>query len=71
MSPTAKLLGIAVPVLLANTFCLTAPFMILVADAVVLAAAVIFFLVERREAARSVARIDEAERPPGTGADRV
>lgn len=62
MSPTAKLMGIIVPVLLANTFCLTAPFIILIADAAVLTAAIVFFLMERRESG-TVRVVDERDEP--------
>ncbi|MBD3367819.1 MAG: hypothetical protein GF405_06555 [Candidatus Eisenbacteria bacterium] len=52
MSLTAKVLGIAVPVFLSTTFCLTVPFILLVADAVILGAAVVVFVGERRERRR-------------------
>jgi hypothetical protein len=45
------MLGIAVPVLVATTFCLTIPFIILVADAAILAAAILTFAGERLRAA--------------------
>ena len=51
MSRTAKTLGIAVPVLVATTFCLTVPFILIVADAAILAAAVLTFMGERLSAA--------------------
>ncbi len=54
MSATAKTLGIVVPVLIATTFCLTVPFIIIVADAAVLLAAILMFVAERMEAARVV-----------------
>ena len=47
MSRTAKMLGIAIPVLVATTFCLTVPFIIIVADAAILAAAILTFASER------------------------
>jgi len=54
VSATAKTLGIVVPVLIATTFCLTVPFIIIVADAAVLLAAILMFVAERMEAARVV-----------------
>jgi hypothetical protein len=47
VSRTAKLLGVAVPVLVATTCCLTVPFIIIVADAAILAAAILTFAGER------------------------
>ena len=47
MSRTARTLGIAVPVIIATTFCLTVPFIIIVADAAILAAAILTFVSER------------------------
>jgi hypothetical protein len=41
------MLGIAVPVLVATTCCLTVPFIIIVADAAILAAAILTFAGER------------------------
>ena len=54
MSLTAKVLGIVVPVFVSTTFCLTVPFILLVADALILGAAVLFFVRERRERHRVV-----------------
>lgn len=54
MSLTAKVLGIVVPVFVSTTFCLTVPFILLVADALILGAAVLFFVRERRERRRVV-----------------
>lgn len=51
MSRTAKMLGVAVPVLVATTFCLTVPFIIIVADAAILAAAILTFAGERLRSA--------------------
>ena len=51
MSKTAKMLGIAVPVFVATTCCLTVPFIIIVADAAILAAAILTFAGERLRAA--------------------
>lgn len=50
MTPTAKLLGVALPVLAAASFCLTVPVIILVADAAILAAALMMYAAERSEA---------------------
>jgi hypothetical protein len=47
VSRTAKMLGVAVPVLVATTCCLTIPFIIIVADAAILGAAILTFAVER------------------------
>lgn len=52
MSLTAKVLGITVPVILSSTLCLTVPFMLLVADALIMGAALVFFVRERRERRR-------------------
>ncbi len=54
MSLTAKVLGIVVPVFVSTTFCLTVPFILLVADALILGAAVLFFVRERRDRRRVV-----------------
>jgi len=51
VSRTAKMLGVAVPVLVATTFCLTVPFIIIVADAAILAAAILTFAGERLRSA--------------------
>lgn len=51
MSRTAKTLGVAVPVLVATSLCLSIPFILLIADAAILAAAIVVFVSERREAA--------------------
>lgn len=47
MSRTAKMLGIALPVFVATTCCLTVPFILIVADAAILAAAILTFASER------------------------
>lgn len=47
MSLTAKLLGVIVPVFVATTFCLTVPFIILVADGVILGGALVAFFAGR------------------------
>jgi hypothetical protein len=41
------MLGVIVPVFIATTFCLTVPFIIIVADAAVLAAALAIYISER------------------------
>ncbi len=47
MTKTARAVGIIVPVFLATTFCLTVPFILIVADAAILVAAVATFVAER------------------------
>jgi len=47
VSLTAKTLGVIIPVFIATTFCLTVPFIIIVADAAVLAAALAIYISER------------------------
>jgi hypothetical protein len=48
MTTTAKTLGIVIPVLVATTFCLSVPFILIVADVVILGGAVIAFVAQRR-----------------------
>ena len=48
MSTTAKTFGVVVPVLAATTFCLSVPFILIVADIAILAGAVIAFVAQRR-----------------------
>jgi hypothetical protein len=48
MTTTAKTLGVVVPVLVATTFCLSVPFILIVADVAILAGAVIAFVAQRR-----------------------
>jgi len=55
---TAKIVGITVPVILSTTFCLTVPFILLVADAVILGGAVLFFVRERQERRRAARTAD-------------
>ncbi len=47
MSPTAKLLGIAIPVLISNTFCLSVPFIIIVADIALLTGTMVAWIASR------------------------
>ena len=47
MSPTARVLGVIIPVLFATTFCLTVPAILVVADGAILVAAVATFCGER------------------------
>ncbi len=47
MSPTAKLLGIAIPVLISSTFCLSVPFIIIVADVALLTGAIVAWMMSR------------------------
>ncbi|MFH1690181.1 MAG: hypothetical protein ABIE42_08080 [Candidatus Eisenbacteria bacterium] len=48
MTTTAKTLGIAVPVLVATTFCLSVPFILIIADIAILGGAVVAFVAQRR-----------------------
>ena len=48
MTTTAKTLGVIVPVLVATTFCLSVPFILIIADAAILAGAVVAFVAQRR-----------------------
>ena len=48
MTATAKTLGIAIPVLVATTFCLSVPFILIIADVVILGGAVVAFVTQRR-----------------------
>ena len=48
MTTTAKTLGVVIPVLVATTFCLSVPFILIVADVVILGGAVVAFVAERR-----------------------
>ena len=48
MTATTKTLGVVVPVLVATTFCLSVPFILIVADVVILGGAVVAFVAERR-----------------------
>jgi hypothetical protein len=52
VSTSAKLLGIIIPVLLATTFCLTIPFIILIADTAVLGAAIYLYASTKVEDSR-------------------
>ncbi len=61
MSRTAKSLGVAIPVVVATSLCLSIPFMLLIADAVILAAAVFVFVSERRESAVAERSLPELE----------
>lgn len=47
MSLTARMLGVLIPVFIATTFCLTVPFIIIVADAAILTAAIVAYVSER------------------------
>lgn len=47
MSLTAKLLGVIVPVFVSATLCLTIPFIIIVADGAILAAALVALCASR------------------------
>ena len=50
MSTTAKTLGVIVPVVIASTFCLSVPFILILADIAILAGAVYAFVMGRRAA---------------------
>ncbi len=47
MSSTAKLLGIAIPVLVSSTFCLSVPFIIIVADIALLTGTIVAWMASR------------------------
>jgi hypothetical protein len=48
MTTTGKTLGVAIPVLVATTFCLSVPFILIIADIVILGGAVVAFVAQRR-----------------------
>ncbi|HYW68863.1 MAG TPA: hypothetical protein VE960_04600 [bacterium] len=48
MTTTAKILGVIVPVLVAATFCLSVPFILIIADVAILGGAVFAFVAQRR-----------------------
>jgi hypothetical protein len=48
MTATAKTLGITIPVLVATTFCLSVPFILIIADIVILGGALVAFVAQRR-----------------------
>ena len=48
MSPTAKLLGVIVPVFVSATLCLTIPFIVLIADGAILSVALVTLCAGRR-----------------------
>jgi hypothetical protein len=48
MTTTVKTLGVAIPVLVATTFCLSVPFILIIADIVILGGAVVAFVAQRR-----------------------
>jgi hypothetical protein len=50
MTPTARILGVVIPVLVATTFCLSVPFILLVADVVLLGGAVVALVAKKRSA---------------------
>jgi len=50
VSPIARLLGIVIPVFVSSAFCLSVPFIILIADAAVLTATLFLYFSERRRA---------------------
>jgi len=50
VSPIAKLLGIVIPIFVSSAFCLSVPFIILIADAAVLTATLFLYFSERRGA---------------------
>jgi hypothetical protein len=61
MSLTAKTLGVAIPVVLATSFCLSIPFILLMADVAILGAAVALFVsdrADRRAAERSLPELE-------------
>ncbi len=48
MTTTGKTLGVAIPVLVATTFCLSVPFILIIADIVILGGALVAFVAQRR-----------------------
>ena len=48
MTTTAKTLGVIVPVLVAATFCLSVPFILIIADVAILGGAVVALVAQRR-----------------------
>jgi hypothetical protein len=48
MRPATKILGVIVPVLVVTTLCLSVPFIIMIADAVLLAGAVVAYVSQKR-----------------------
>jgi hypothetical protein len=48
MTLTAKILGVAIPVIVVTTFCLSVPFILIIADVVILGGAVVAFVSQRR-----------------------
>lgn len=61
MSWTAKTLGVAIPVLVATSFCLSVPFILLAADLAILTGAVALFVSERAERRAAAASLPELE----------
>lgn len=61
MSRTAKTLGVAIPVVVATSLCLSIPFMLLIADAAILVAAVCVFVSDRRELVSGASSMPELE----------
>lgn len=49
MSLTAKTLGVAIPVVVASSLCLSIPLILLIADVAILGAAVALFVTERTD----------------------
>lgn len=58
---TAKAFGVAIPVVVATTLCLSIPFMLLIADVAILGAAVAFFVSERLDRETPVESLPELE----------
>jgi hypothetical protein len=50
MTPAARILGVVIPVAVVTTFCLSVPFILMIADAAILAGAVAAFVGQRRAA---------------------
>ncbi len=55
LSPIGKLLGVAIPVFVSSAFCLSVPFILLIADTAVLTATLLVFFSERRKARTALA----------------
>ncbi len=61
MSWTAKTLGVAIPVVMATSFCLSIPFILLAADLAILGAAVALFVGERTDRRAELDNLPELE----------
>ena len=68
MSSTAKLLGMAIPVLVSSVFCLSVPFIIIVADIALLTGAMVAWMstraIQLNAPERFFGEADEADPDP-------